>query len=109
MPYHDLLLNMDKLKNYLEHLQQNFQFAPTTISEKIRRLRLAIDYTLHRENANECNTAMFMRCTKISTNLTKWGKSLSREIQQQRNKQAMVSIQKVFETNCRLNNYTLNM
>ena len=87
---------MDKLKNYLEYLQQNFQFAATTISEKIRRLRLAIEYTLHTENANECNTTMFMRCTKILTNLTKWGKSLSREIQQQRNKQAMVLVQKIF-------------
>ena len=96
MPYYDLLLDMDHLKNYLQHLQQNFQFAATTISEKIRRLRLAIEYTLHRENSDECNTSMFMRCTKILTNLSKWGKSLSREIQQQRNKHALVSVQKVY-------------
>lgn len=96
MPYYDLLLDMSHLKNYLHHLQQHFQFAATTISEKIRRLRLAIEYTLHTENANECNTSMFIRCTKILTNLTKWGKSLSKDIQQQRNKQALVSAQKVF-------------
>ena len=100
LPYYDLLLDMDHLKNYLQHLQHNFQFAATTISEKIRRLKLAIEYTLHRENADECNTNMFMRCTKILTNLSKWGKSLSREIQQQRNQHALVSVQKVFLINC---------
>lgn len=96
LPYYDLLLDMDHLKNYLQHLQQNFQFAATTISEKIRRLRLAIEYTLHKENSTECNTSMFIRCNKILTNLIKWGKSLSKDIQHQRNKQALVSVQKVF-------------
>lgn len=94
-PYYDLLLDMCNLKNYLQHLQ-NFKFAATTLSEKIRRLKLAIEYTLYRENADECDTRMFIRCTKIITNLTKWGKSLSKDIQHQRNKQALLSAEKVF-------------
>ena len=68
------------------------------MAEKIRRLKLAIEYTLHKENAHECNTTMFIRCTKIITNLTKWGKSLSKDIQQQRNKQTILSAEKVFST-----------
>ena len=95
LPYYDLLLDMNRLKNYLQHLQNNFQFAATTISEKIRRLRIAIEYTLYKENANECNTIMFMRCTKILTNLSKWGRSITKEIRQQRNQHALVSQQEV--------------
>lgn len=97
-PYYDLLLNMSHLKNYLQHLQHNFHFAATTISEKLRRLRLAVDYTLYKENPDECNTAMFMRCTKVITNLSKWGKSLSKDVQKQRHKQSLVSAQKVLHT-----------
>lgn len=95
-PYFDLLLNMSHLKNYLQHLQQHFVLAATTISEKIRRLKLAIEYILHKENPDECNTNMFIRCTKIITNLSRWGKSLSKDIQKQRHKQSFVSAQKVF-------------
>ena len=29
LPYYDLLLDMNHLKNYLQHLQNNFQFAAT--------------------------------------------------------------------------------
>ena len=95
-PCYDLLLDMSHLKNYLQYLQQHFVFAATTISEKIRRLRLAIEYILHTENSDECNTTMFIRCTKILTNLSKWGKSLTKDIQKQRHKQSLVSAQKVF-------------
>ena len=94
-PHYDLLLDMENLKNYLQYLQQHFTFAATTISEKIRRLRLAIEYTLHIENSDECDTIMFMRCTKILTNLLKWGKSLSKDIQRQHHKQSVKSAQKV--------------
>ena len=86
---------MDNLKNYFHQLQDKFQFAATTISEKIRRLRLAIEYTIHKENPDECNTVMFVRCTKIINNLMKWGKSLCKDVHKQRNKQAIVSAQKV--------------
>ena len=92
-PHYDLLLDMENLQNYLQYLQQHFSFAATTISEKIRRLRLAIEYTLHIENSDESNTIMFMRCTKILTNLLKCGKSLSKDIQKQRHKQSLKSAQ----------------
>ena len=94
-PHYNLLLDMENLKNYLQYLQQHFTFASTTITEKIRWLRLAVEYTLHIDNSDECDITMFMRCTKILTNLLKWGKSMSKDIQKQRHKQSVKSAQKV--------------
>jgi len=89
------LLNMVNLQQYLQHLQNDFQFAPTTLSEKIRRLILAMEYILHKENPDESNAAMFMQITKIINNLAKWKKNLSRDIKNQRNRQALLSTREV--------------
>ena len=86
---------MVNLQHYLQHLQNDFQFAPTTLSEKIRRLILAMEYILHKENPDESNAAMFMQITKIINNLSKWKKNLSRDIKYQRNRQALLSTREV--------------
>jgi len=51
--YYDYLLNLQYLKAYVDYLQQDCALAPTTIAAKIRRLRLAMEYTLFAENPTE--------------------------------------------------------
>jgi len=93
--YYDYLLNLQYLKAYLDYLQEGCQFAPTTISEKIRRLRLAMEFILFTENPTETDTTLFTRTHQLMMHLSKWGKSLSKGIKEQRRKHSLVSAQQV--------------
>jgi len=93
--YFDYLLNLQHLKAYVDYLEDNCELAPTTISEKIRRLRLAIEFVLFLENLLETNSALFTRAQQILMHLTKWGKSLSKRIKEQRLKHSLASAKEV--------------
>ena len=93
--YYDYLLNLQHLKAYLDYLQEDCELAPTTISEKIRRLRLAIEFTLFFENPAETDAVLFTRAHQILMHLSKWGKSLSKGIKEQRRKHSLVSAKQV--------------
>lgn len=85
--------------NYVKQLEDVKEYAPTTIAEKMRRLQLAIDYTIATENKDEKNDAMFIRCQRIIKNLEKWRRSLSKDITKQRMKHAIVSEKEVKRAN----------
>jgi len=93
--YYDDLLNLQHLKAYLDYLQEDCEFAPTTTSEKIRRLRLGMEFTLFHENPTETNTTLYTRTHLIMTHLLKWSKSLSKGIKEQRRRQSLISAQQV--------------
>jgi len=59
MHYYDYLLNLQYLKSYLDYLQEDCDFAPTTVSEKICRLRMAMEFVLYKENPMETDTKLF--------------------------------------------------
>lgn len=82
--YYDVLLNIENLYNYINYLQDVKEFAPTTVAEKLRRLQMAIEYTIAKENKEENNDAMFVRCQRIMKHLEKWRHSLSKDITKQR-------------------------
>lgn len=85
--------------NYVKHLQDVKEYAPTTIAEKMRRLQLAIDYTIAMENKDEKNDKMFIRCQRIIKHLEKWRHSLSKDITKQRMKHAIMSEKEVQRAN----------
>lgn len=93
--YYDPLLDTNNLYKYINHLQTNKHFTASTISEKLRRLRQAIEYTEARENSIKIDQELFSRCQRITSQLVKWGKSLHKEISIQRKKQDMISQQQV--------------
>jgi len=95
MKYYDGLLNLQHLKAYLDYLQQDCEFAPSTTSEKIHRLRLAMEFTLFHENPTETNTTLYTRTHLIMAHLSNWGKSLSKAIKEQRRQQSLLSAQQV--------------
>ena len=95
MPYYDYLLNLQYLKAYLDYLQEDCELAPTTVSEKLRRLKLAIEFTLFIENPTETDAVLFTRAHQILMHLSKWGKSLSKGIKEQRRKHSLVSAKQV--------------
>jgi len=49
--YYDILLDSTNLYNYIKHLQNDKQFTASTVSEKLRRLRQAIEFVEDRENS----------------------------------------------------------
>jgi len=93
--YYDILLNTRNLYAYTTHLQNNKKFTASTVSEKLRRLRQAIEYTEAKENSLKVNPKLFSRCQLIAGLLTKWGKSLHKDIAKQRRKQNVISQQQV--------------
>jgi len=92
--YYDYLLNLQYLKAYMDYLEDDCELAPTTISEK-SRLRLAIEFTLFLENPMENNAALFTRAHQILMRLSKWSKSLSKRIKEQRLKHSLISTKEV--------------
>ena len=93
--YYDVLLNIENLYNYIKELQDVKGFAPTTVAEKLRRLQLAVDYTVAIENKEQNNDAMFVRCQRIIKHLEKWRHSLSKDITKQRMKHFITSEKEV--------------
>lgn len=89
--YYDVLLNVDNLRDYMKTCQDERQLAPTTIAEKLRRLELAVEYTQDKEDPQKENDAFFIRCNRIKQELSKWRRSLSKDIAMQRAKHAMKS------------------
>ena len=93
--YYDYLLNLQYLKSYLDYLQEDCDFSPTTVSEKIRRLRMAMEFVLYKENPMETDTKLFTRSHQIMMHIAKWGKSLSKGIKEQRRNHSFVSAKQV--------------
>ena len=81
-----MLLNIENLYNYVNELQEVKEFAPTTVADKLRKIQLAVEYTIAIENKEENNDAMFVRCQRIIKHLEKWRHSLSKDITKQRMK-----------------------
>ena len=93
--YYDILLDSTNLYNYIKHLQNDKQFTASTVSEKLRRLRQAIEFVEDRENSLKLDQKLLSRCQLITSLLAKWGKSLHKEIAKQRRKQLTISEQQV--------------
>jgi len=89
--YYDILLDTSNLYNYVNHLQKEKQFTASTVSEKLRRLRQAIEFVETTENKMKLDQKLLSRCQLISNLLSKWGKSLHKNIDKQRREQCKIS------------------
>jgi len=93
--YYETILNMENLRAYLQSVQEDRGYSATTIAEKIRRLRNAVDFVMFKENTDKTNTNFYIRCQKVNDNLKKWGKGMCTDIQKQQNRQAVESRKEV--------------
>ena len=73
-------MNVHCLRTYVDHLQERSSLTVGTIAEKIRRLKLCVEYAmfLHEDERT------VQRCTRVLQQLTKWRCSLHKEIRQRK-------------------------
>lgn len=80
----DLLLSKKALEAYFVYLKTTKEFKPSTISEKLRRMKMAIRFVIHESDNDPVGDALYLRGQKLLDALTGWGKSLSKPIAVQR-------------------------
>ena len=68
----DLLLNKKVLQNYYDKLKDNYQ--PTTVAEKLRQVKMAINFLIHE---NHENNDMYVKGSRIISTLNQRIKTLS--------------------------------
>ena len=79
----DLLLDRKVLQAHYDKLKNIYQ--PTTITEKLRRLKMAIDFLNHTQDDDD----MYMKATRTLETLSRWIKALSKAIGKQRQEHGM--------------------
>ena len=89
------LTNFQSLTNYFMHLKTKMNYGPTTITEKLRAVRHAIDYVMYQQSAGQGSHATFMKCQEVKDRLKKWGNALTKDIRKQRHAQALKSSHEV--------------
>ena len=67
------------------HLKTTMKFSPTTIANKLRAIRQAIEYVMYEQNAGQGNHATFMKCQEVKDRLKKWGSALTKDNKKQQN------------------------
>ena len=91
--YVDTLINKPNLERFIHYLVTQRGYKPTTIAEKIRRMKMAIKYVTHAEDSMITNRNLFMRGSLLLEVLSQWGHSLSKAIALQRQQHSLKTIQ----------------
>ena len=78
--WQECFMNIQQLHSYIDCLEKKSGLTVGTIAEKIRRLKLCVEYTmlLHDEDT------ITQRCTRVLQQLSKWRSSLRRDIKQRK-------------------------
>ena len=69
---------------FFQKLLPERRYKPTTLSEKIRRMKLAIKYVIYAEDSMMTNKELFIKGSRLLELLTQWCLSLSKAIALQR-------------------------
>ena len=86
----DILFNKANLESYFQKLLSERQYKPTTLSEKIRRMKQAIKYVIHTEDSMMTNKELFVKGSRLLELLTQWCLSLSKAIALQRQQHSLM-------------------
>ena len=65
------------------HLKTKMNYSPTTITEKLRAIRHAIEYVMYQQSAGQGSHATFMKCQEVKDRLKKWGNALTKDVRKQ--------------------------
>ena len=85
----DRLFNKSNLELFFQKLLSERHYKPTTLSEKIRRMKLAIKYVIHSEDSMMTNKELFVKGSRLLELLTQWCLSLSKAIALQRQQHSL--------------------
>lgn len=85
----DKLFNKGNLENFFQKILNERHYKPTTLSEKIRRMKLAIKYVIHAEDSMLANKELFIKGSRLLELLTQWCLSLSKAIALQRQQHSL--------------------
>ena len=91
----DKLFNKTNLEKFFHTLITERGYKPTTIAEKIRRLKLAIKYVIHTEDSMMKNQDLYIRGSMLLEVMSQWCHSLSKAIALQRQQHSLKMIQKL--------------
>jgi len=70
-PPYAALLNFHSLTNYFTHLKKTMKFSATTIAEKLRALRQAIEYVIYQQSDKGSHNT-FIKCQEVKDRLKKY-------------------------------------
>ena len=85
----DKLFNKSNLELFFQKLLSERHYKPTTIAEKIRRMKLAIKYVIHTEDSMLTNKELYFKGNRLLEILTQWCLSLSKAIALQRQQHSL--------------------
>lgn len=91
----DKLFNKHNLETFFHFLMTDRGYKPTTIAEKIRRLKMAIKYVIHTRDSIMTNQELYIRGSILIESMSQWCHSLSRAIALQRQQHSLRVIQKL--------------
>ena len=86
------IINLEK---FFQTLLNEKHYKPTTISEKIRRMKLAIKYIIHAEDSMFANKDLFIEGSRLLEILTQWCLSLSKAIALQRQQHSLTTAERI--------------
>ena len=101
-PPHMALLDFHKLQNYFTHLKSERNLSATTIADKLRAIRQAIEYVQYEQTDEGCSKT-HMKCQEVKDRLKKWGNGLTKDIRRQRNHMSIKSHHEVYMQNLSYN------
>ena len=87
-PPYKALMCFQSLQHYFAHLKTTMKFSATTIQEKLRAIRQAIDYVAY---IHDGNYQLISRCQTVRDRLKIWGKALTKDIKKQRHENSLKS------------------
>ena len=90
--YIKVLLNQQNLEQYYHFLRTKKQFKPTTNAEKLRRIKLAIRFTMHTQ---EDDQVLYVKACRYLDLIKQWVYSLSKSISLQRQRHSLNIIQEL--------------
>ena len=85
-PPHKALITYQSLQQYFTHLKSTMKFSATTIAEKLRAVRQAIEYVGYQ---HKDDIEITSRCQTVRDRLKIWGKALTKDIKKQRNENSI--------------------
>ena len=88
-PPYMALLDFHSLEKYFGHLK-SIKFSVTTIADKLRALRQAIEYVMY-EHSDEGSFQTYTKCQVVHNQLKNWGRALTKDIRKQRNQSSVKS------------------
>ena len=83
------LFNKLNLETFFQKLLHERNYKPTTIAEKIRRMKLAIKFVIHKEDSMLTNKELYFKGNRLLDMLTQWCLSLTKAISLQRQQHSL--------------------